>query len=324
MVTDSRNERRVTIFGGSGFVGRHVVGALAKRGYRIRVAVRRPDLAGHLKPLGAVGQIHAVQANVRDRASVERAVVDAWAVINLVGILFQSGRQRFDAVHTQGARTIAEAAAAAGSRHLVHMSAIGADPKSPSAYGRSKAAGEANAKAAFPTAAIMRPSIIFGPEDHFFNRFAAMARISPVIPLVGAETRFQPVFVGDVAEAYAAALEDRAKPGEAYELGGPDVASFRALMEKMLAVIGRRRWIVSIPFPLAKLQASFLQMMPKPILTVDQVRQLARDNVVSEEAEASGRTLQGLGIDPRGMDPILPTYLSRFRKSGQFRSQINP
>jgi len=318
MTKISNSDRLVTVFGGSGFVGRHVVRALAQPGYRVRVAVRRPDLAGHLQPLGNVGQIHAVQANVRNRASIERAIAGAWAVINLVGILAESGRQRFAAVHDEGARAIAEAAAQAGVQHFVHMSAIGADPESPSAYARTKAAGEAGVKAAFPGAVIIRPSIIFGPEDAFFNRFAAMARLSPVVPLVGAKTRFQPVFVGDVAEAFLAAVEGRAKPGQTYELGGPEVATFRELMEKMLAVIERRRWIVSIPFLAAKCQAFFLQLLPKPPLTVDQVRQLARDNIVSEEATAAGRTLQGLGIEPHAMDPILPTYLYRFRKSGQF------
>ena len=318
MTKVSNSDRLVTVFGGSGFVGRHVVRALAQRGYRVRVAVRRPDLAGHLQPAGEVGQIHAVQANVRNRASIERAAAGAWAVINLVAILYESGRQRFAAVHEQGARAVAEAAAAAGARHFVHMSAIGADPDSNSAYARTKAAGEAAVKAAFPGAVIIRPSFIFGPEDEFFNRFAAMARVSPVLPLVGANSRFQPVFVGDVAEAFLAALEGRAKPGQVYELGGPDVATFRELMEKMLAVTGRRRWIVSIPFLVAKFQAIFLQLLPKPPLTVDQVRQLARDNIVSDEAAAAGRTLQGLGIEPHAMDPILPSYLYRFRKSGQF------
>lgn len=322
MAKDANNDRLVTVFGGSGFVGRHVVRALARRGHRVRVAVRRPDLAGHLQPLGNVGQIAAVQANVRDRTSAERAVAGAWAVINLVGILYESGRQRFAAVHEEGARAVAEAAAEAGAQHFVHMSAIGADPQSASVYARTRAAGEAGALAAFPGAVIMRPSFVFGPEDAFFNRFAAMARISPIIPLVGAGSRFQPVFVGDVAEAFIAAVDGRAKPGQVYELGGPEVVTFRELIKKILAITERRRLIVSIPFPLAKLQASFLQLLPKPPLTVDQVRQLARDNVVSAEAVAAGRTLQGLGIEAHAMDPILPTYLYRFRKTGQFRRHL--
>lgn len=321
MTRGPNSERLITVFGGSGFVGRHVVRALAQRGYRVRAAVRRPDLAGHLQPLGNVGQIAAVQANVRNRASVERAIGGAWGVINLVGILAESGRQRFAAVHDEGARTIAEAAAQAEVEHFAHMSAIGADPQSPSVYARTKAAGEEAVKAAFPKAVIIRPSIIFGPEDAFFNRFANMARFSPIIPLVGAKTRFQPVFVGDVAEVYLTAIEGRAKSGQAYELGGPEVATFRELMEKMLAIIERRRLILPIPFSIARIQASVLQLLPKPILTVDQVKQLARDNVVSEDATAACRTLEGLGIEPRAMDTILPVYLYRFRRSGQFGPQ---
>ncbi|HSM39251.1 MAG TPA: complex I NDUFA9 subunit family protein, partial [Afifellaceae bacterium] len=244
MTRGPNSERLITVFGGSGFVGRHVVRALAQRGYRVRAAVRRPDLAGHLQPLGNVGQIAAVQANVRNRGSVERAIGGAWGVINLVGILAESGRQRFAAVHDEGARTVAEAAAQAEVEHFSHMSAIGADPESPSVYARTKVAGEEAVKAAVPKAVIIRPSIIFGPEDAFFNRFANMARFSPVIPLVGAKTRFQPVFVGDVAEAHLTAIEGRAKSGQAYELGGPEVATFRELMEKMLAIIERRRVIL--------------------------------------------------------------------------------
>lgn len=310
----------VTVFGGSGFVGRHVVRALARAGWRVRVAVRRPDLAGFLRPLGAVGQIHSVQANIRDMGSVERAVEGAAAAVNLVGILFQQGRQTFDAVHAEGAGAIARAAREAGATRLVHMSAIGADAASPARYGRSKAAGEAAVRDAFPAAAILRPSIVFGPEDAFFNRFAAMACISPVLPLVGADTRFQPVFVGDVAAAVAAAVDGAARDGVTYELGGPEVATFRALMERMLEVIGRRRVILPLPFALARLQAALLQLLPSPLLTVDQVRLLARDNIVSEEAAREERTLAGLGVTAQAMGPILPGYLYRFRKTGQFRA----
>jgi NADH dehydrogenase len=320
MTSFSNKDRLVTVFGGSGFVGRHVVRALAREGYRIRVAVRRPDLAGFLQPLGAVGQIHVVQANVRDRASVERALAGSWAVVNLVGILFQTGAQRFDAVHAIGAKNIAEAAAAAGVEHLVHQSAIGADAESDSLYARSKAEGEANVLEAFRHAVITRPSIIFGPEDQFFNRFAAMARMTPVIPLVGAETKFQPVFVGDVAAAIVAALQGRAKGGKVYELGGPEVASFRELIARMAKVIGRQRLIVSLPFPIAKFNAAFLQMLPNPLLTLDQVRQLAHDNVVSKKAISGHRTLSDLGIEPRDLDAIIPSYLYRFRKAGEFSS----
>ncbi len=238
----------VTVFGGSGFLGRHVVRALAKRGYRIRVAVRRPDLAGHLQPLGRVGQIHAVQANLRYPASVEAAARDADVLVNLVGILFERGRQRFDAVQAFGAEAVALAAAAFGAR-LVHVSAIGAGEKAPSHYARSKAMGEKLALAAVPSAVVLRPSIVFGPEDDFFNKFASLARFVPALPLVGGgHTRFQPVFAGDVASAVAAAIEGRAKAGQIYELGGPEAKSFKELMQFVLATIERRRLLVPIPF----------------------------------------------------------------------------
>ena len=314
-MTVSSGEGLVTIFGGSGFVGRHVVRALARRGYRIRVAVRRPDLAFHLQPIGSVGQIHAVQANVRNRASVDRAVAGADAVINLVGILCESGRQRFDAVQDFGARAVAQAAAKAGADKLVQISAIGADADSDSAYARSKAAGEAGALAAFPGAVIIRPSVVFGPEDHFFNQFAAIARFSPVVPVLGT-AKFQPVFVGDVAEAIACTIDGRAAAGTVYELGGPEVATFHDLMELMLEVIGRRRLLVPVPLGVARLKATFLQLLPKPLLTVDQVRLLGHDNVVSDAALRDRRTLEGLGIEPRSMRIILPTYLERFRPVG--------
>jgi uncharacterized protein YbjT (DUF2867 family) len=311
-------ETLVTVFGGSGFVGRHVVRALAKRGYRIRVAVRRPELAGFLQPLGRVGQIHAVQANVRYPASVEAAVRGSDVVVNLVGILSERGRQRFDAVQASGAEAVAQAARAAGAR-LIHQSAIGADADSPSRYARTKAAGERAALAAVPSAVITRPSVVFGPEDDFFNRFAALARMSPALPLIGGGlTRFQPVFVGDVAAAIATAVDGQAKPGTVYELGGPDVQTFRELMEYLLTVIERRRLLVPLPFAMAKLQAALLQLLPKPPLTPDQVELLRTDNVVSDAARRQGRTLQDLGIDPTAIATIVPTYLWRFRKTGQF------
>jgi NADH dehydrogenase len=307
-----------TVFGGSGFLGRHLVRALARRDYRIRVAVRRPDLAGHLQPLGRVGQIHAVQANVRYPDSVAAAVRHAEVVINLVGVLFERGRQRFPAVHVAGADAIARAAAAAGAR-MIHVSAIGADANSPSGYARTKAAGEAAVRAAVPAATIFRPSILFGPEDDFFNRFAAMARLSPVLPLVGGgHTRFQPVFVGDVAEAMARAVDGTLAPGTTCELGGPEVKTFRELMEFVLATTGRRRLLLPLPFPLATLQATFLQFLPKPPLTPDQVKLLRADNVVSPDAERERRTLPGVGIAPATIEAIVPTYLWRFRKRGQF------
>lgn len=320
MTKQSNADLLITVFGGSGFLGRHVVRALAKRRYRIRVAVRRPDLAGFLQPLGSVGQIHAVQTNVRYPASVEQALRDAGGAINLVGILFERGRQRFETVQYLGAENIARAAADSGVR-LAHVSAIGADENSLSRYARSKALAEKAVLAAAPGATIFRPSVIFGPEDHFFNRFAALARISPALPLIGGgHTRFQPVFAGDVAEAIADAIDGKTKPGTIYELGGPEVLSFRELMEYVLATIERKRLLISLPFALSKLKATFLQFLPNPPLTPDQVELLKRDNVVSPQAKAEGRTLEGLGIDPTTIEAIVPTYLWRFRKTGQFRT----
>lgn len=313
------NGKLVTVFGGSGFLGRHVVRALARRGYRVRVAVRRPDLAEHVQPLGAVGQIMPVQANLRHRWSVDRAVEGADAVVNLVGVLYEAGAQTFDAVQDFGARAVAEAARAAGIDRVVHVSAIGADPASTSAYARSKAAGEAGVLETVPGAVIVRPSIVFGPEDGFFNRFAGMARMSPVLPLVGGgETRFQPVFVGDVAEVIARAVDGELTAGAVYELGGPEVRSFKGCLELMLKVIRRNRILAPIPFGLARIKARVLQLLPNPLLTVDQVELLKSDNVVSEAARAEGRTLEGLGIEPRTMAAILPTYLERFREHGQY------
>ncbi|MFN3658440.1 MAG: complex I NDUFA9 subunit family protein [Pseudolabrys sp.] len=321
MTARSPYDTLVTVYGGSGFLGRHVVRALAKRHYRIRVAVRRPELAGHLQPLGRVGQIHAVQANLRDTASVNAAARDADVLINLVGILFERGRQRFDAVHTYGAEQVALAATAQGAR-MVHVSAIGADENSTAHYARSKAAAEKLVLSAQPRAVVMRPSIMFGPEDDFFNRFAALARMSPVLPLIGGGlTRFQPVFVGDVAAAIADAVDGNARAGAIYELGGPDVRTFKELMQYVLATIERKRLLVPMPFFVAKAQASVLQFLPKPLLTPDQVELLRTDNVVSEQAAAERRTLQGLGIEPEPIEAIVPSYLWRFRKTGQFRTQ---
>jgi NADH dehydrogenase len=309
----------VTVFGGSGFVGRHVVRALAKRGWRVRVAVRRPDLAGHLQPLGGVGQIMAVQANLRYPESVARAVEGADAVVNLVGILFETGRQRFGSVQADGARAVAAACRQAGIGRLVHMSAIGADADSPAEYARSKAAGERAVLAEVPSATILRASIIFGPEDNFFNQFAALARVLPALPLIGGgETRFQPVYVGDVAEAVALGVEGKTGAGRVIELGGPAVRSFRQILEYILAETGRNRLLVPIPFPLAELQGKMLGMLPKPLLTRDQVLMLKTDNVVSEAAVREGRTLLGLGLTPTSIEAIVPGYLYRFRAAGQF------
>ena len=313
----------VTVFGGSGFVGRNVVRALCKRDYRIRVAVRRPELAGYLQPLGKVGQIHAVQANLRYPASVEAAMRDSHVAINLVGILTEGGAQTFDAVQGRGAGAVAKAAGAVGAR-MVHVSAIGADENSPSRYARAKAAGEKAVLSATPAATIMRPSIVFGPEDQFTNRFAALARMSPMLPLIGGGvTRLQPVYVGDVATAVADAVDGKAKAGATYELGGPEVLTMREIMEIILATIERRRMLVSLPFGLAKWQALLLQFAPGPLkLTPDQVELLRSDNVVSDAAKAAGLTLEGLGVAPDSLEAIAPQYLWRFRAAGQFQRII--
>jgi NADH dehydrogenase len=330
MTAQSNSDTLITIFGGSGFLGRHLVRALAKQEYRIRIAVRRPDLAGHLQPLGRVGQIHAVQANVRHRPSVVAAVRGSDVVVNLVGILFESGRQRFDAVQSFGAEGIALAAAAHNAR-MVHVSAIGADENSSAAYARAKRRGEQLVLAATPEAVIFRPSILFGPNDDFFNRFGSLAQLSPVLPLVGGgHTRFQPVFAGDVAEAITKAVGGETKPGAIYELGGPEVFTFKELMEFVLTTIERRRLLVPLPFGLAKLQAAVfelvsklpLRFLSKPLLTRDQVELLRYDNVVSDTARRDGRTLEGLGIAPRSVAAIVPTYLWRFRKAGQFHDRV--
>jgi NADH dehydrogenase len=313
-----------TVFGGSGFVGRYIVWSLARRGYRVRAAVRRPDLAGHLQPMGVVGQIHAVQANLRFADSVVRAVEGADVVINAVGILAPSGAQSFEAVHAEGARRVAKAAREADARRLVHISAIGADAKSRASYARTKAAGEQAVLEEFPSAIIVRPSIVFGAEDQFFNRFAALARISPFLPLIGGgRTKFQPVFVGDLGQAVANAAIDTGEAGTIYELGGPQVLSFRELLEATLRYASRRRLLLPMPFWLAKLQAALTWPLPNALrpITVDQVRLLQSDNVVSEAAKREGRTLEALGVSPAAsIDAVVPEYLERFRPKGQFSS----
>lgn len=322
MTARSPYDTLVTVYGGSGFLGRHVVRALAKRHYRIRVAVRRPELANHLQPLGRVGQIHAVQANLRNGASVEAAARDAHVLVNLVGILQEGGRQKFNAVHAFGAEQVALAANEHGAR-MVHVSAIGADENSSGLYGRSKAAAEGLVRAAQPGAVIFRPSIMFGPEDDFFNRFASMARFLPMLPLIGGgETRFQPVFAGNVAAAIADAVDGKTRAGTTYELGGPEVKTFKELMEFVLKTIERKRILVSLPFFAARMQATFLQFAPPPLtLTPDQVEMLRADNVVSDAAMQESRTLQGLGIEPETVEAIVPSYLWRFRRTGQFKSR---
>jgi NADH dehydrogenase len=311
----------VTVFGGSGFIGRHVTQRLARAGCRVRVAVRRPNEALFVRPYGVVGQVEPVQANVRDDASTRRAIAGADAVVNCVGILVETGKQRFEAVVAEGAGRVARLAAEQGATRVVQVSAIGADPGSDSAYARAKAAGEAAVAAAFPGAVILRPSIVFGPGDAFFNRFAAMARLSPVLPLVGPDTRFQPVYVDDVATAASTAVTAGAPPG-IYELGGPEVASFRELMQRLLRVIERRRLLLALPAWAARGTASafdFLQrasvgLFTNTILTEDQLRQLARDNLVAP----GGRGFEAFGIAPTAMDAVLESYLYAYRPHGQF------
>jgi NADH dehydrogenase len=324
----TRTNQLVTVFGGSGFIGRHVVRALAQRGWRVRVAVRRPDLAFHLQPLGKVGQIHAVQANLRYPDSVAHALRDAAAAVNLVGILQEQGAQGFDAIQHLGAQTVAKAVREAGLDVFVHTSAIGADPAGTSLYARTKAFGEAAVRQVFPGAIIVRPSVVFGPEDQFFNRFAAMARFLPALPLIGGgQTKLQPVFAGDVATAIALALGGKATQGTTYELGGPEVATLRQINEFVLKVTGRRRWLVPISFERAKPLASVTETFTKLSLglypellriTKDQVDLLHHDNVVSALAVTEGRTLRGLGIMPEPFETFVPSYLYRYRKTGQF------
>ncbi|HRD75645.1 MAG TPA: complex I NDUFA9 subunit family protein [Hyphomicrobiaceae bacterium] len=320
-MAESGNGKLVTIFGGSGFVGRYAVRALARRGWRVRAAVRRPDLAGHLQPMGGVGQIHAVQANLRYPESLARAVEGADAVVNLVAILSKSGKQTFDAVNTAGARTVAKAVREARCKSLVHVSAIGAARNAASNYARSKGAGEQAVLEEYPGAVILRPSLIFGPEDDFFPRFAAMARMAPMLPLIGPKARFQPVFVGDVAEAIANTVEGKAAPGAVYELGGPEVLTMRELLDRTQEWSGRNRPYLRLPFWLAKLGAALTAPLPNAMrpLTVDQVRLLQSDTIVSDAATADRRTLQGLGVAmPTAMSTVVPLYLEQFRPKGQF------
>ena len=303
---------RITVFGGAGFVGRYIVKRLAAAGAGVRVACRDPERAKFLKPAGGVGQVVPVQANLRYPDSVRAAVEGVDAAINCVGVLVSRGPQSFGAIHAVGAREVASAAAEAGVRQLVHISAIGAEAESTAAYARSKAAGEAAVREAFPDAAILRPSLIIGPEDDFFNRFALLARLLPALPLVGGGfTRFQPAYVGDVADAAVAAL-DRA--GGLFELGGPKVYSFRQLMELLLEEIGRKRLLVPVPFAVMQAKAAFIQFVPGAPITPDQVESLKYDNVVSEGAAGFAE----LGIEPTDIETVIPTYLDRFRIRGRF------
>ena len=312
--------RRVTVFGGAGFIGRHVVRRLAQRGDRVTVVARHE--APYLQPMGDVGQIVVLQGSIRNAVLIAKAVADADAVINLVGILNEAGRQRFEAVQHEAAGRIAEAAAAAGARRLVQTSAIGADPQSPSRYATSKGRGEQAVRAAFPAATILRPSIVFGPEDHFFNRFAEMGRQLGALPLIGGgKTRFQPVYVGDVADAALAALDRPDGAGQTYELGGPEVLSFRQLMERLLAEIRRPDIrLIPLPFVLARLMALFAEFAPGKPMTSDQITLLRRDNIVSGNA----LTLHDLDIRPTALGEILPSYLARYRPEGWFSAWQQP
>ncbi len=310
----------VTIFGGSGFIGRYVARRMAKEGWRVRVAVRRPNEALFVKPYGVVGQVEPIFCNIRNDASVDAALAGADAVVNCVGILANDGKNTFESVQTEGAARIARLAAARGIERMVHVSAIGADPDSDSAYARTKAEGEAAVLAEMPDAVILRPSIVFGAEDEFFNRFAGMTRFGPILPVVGADTRFQPVYVDDVARAAVAGVLGDAVPG-VYELGGPDVSTFRELMQQMLGIIRRRRLILNLPFPIAGVMAlgfdvanaASFGLIPAQI-TRDQVRNLARDNVVADDAKG----FANLGIQATSLEAVLPEYLWRFRPSGQY------
>lgn len=326
------SEKIVTLIGGSGFIGRHIVRTLAKRGYRIRVACRRPDLAGHVQPLGTPGQIMPVQANVRFPASLAAVCDGAYAVVNLTGVLATSGSQSFDAIHVFGAEASARAAKAAKTQVFIQMSALGADADSGSEYGRTKAAGEARAKAAFPGAIVLRPSIVFGPEDNFFNQFAGLSRLAPALPLIGGgHTKFTPLFVGDLAEAVARLIDTGEASGKTFELGGPEAFSFKQLLEFTLETIGRKRLLIPVPWTVAKIlgsvlgilnndfvRMSSLGLLPKAPLTADQVELLKTDNVVSEAATREGRDLVGLGITGQSIQGIVPSYLYRYRKAGQF------
>jgi uncharacterized protein YbjT (DUF2867 family) len=310
-------EKLATVFGGAGFIGRYLVQRLARAGWRIRIPARNPDAALFLKPLGDVGQIVPMAANIRNELSVRRAIEGAGAVFNLVGILSERGRQSFDAVHREGAERIARISAEMGAERLLHISALGADPQSPSAYARSKAAGEVAVRNAFPGATLFRPSIVFGPEDDFFNRFARMSRMLPALPLIGGgKTRFQPVYVGDVADAMVTALADPKTMGQIFELGGPQTYSFRELMEILLAEIRRKRWLVPVPFAVAAVQGAVLSLLPNPPLTRDQVKLLKRDNVVSGLFAG----LTELGVRATALEAVIPTYLDRFRPGGWYAS----
>src|SRR5216683_2691732 len=308
-------QHRVAILGGAGFIGRYAVKRLAERGDVLTVGGRTASAAKYLKLKGDVGQVGLVNLSIADQTLLPAFVANNNAVVNLVGILHESGSQRFDLLHHVMPARLARLAREAGADRFVHISAIGADPRSTSAYARTKAAGEEAVRDAFPTATILRPSVVFGPEDQFFNRLATLAMISPVVPLIGGgETRFQPVYVGDVADAVVRCIDDSTTAGRTYELGGPKIYSFRALIELLLAEIRRKRVLIDLPFGVAGLQARLMSLLPNPPLTPDQVELLKRDNVVSSGA----LTLATLGITPTPVEAILPTYLDRFRRGGWY------
>lgn len=309
----------ITVFGGSGFIGSQVVQVLARRGWRIRVAVRRPDRAWKLQTAGHVGQIQAVRCDATDFDQVAAALHGADAAINLIGILYEAGARSFEALHVEAARNIATACAAARVDRLVHMSAIGASPEAASDYARTKAAGEMAAREAKPDTVVVRPSIVFGAGDGFLNRFAAMATMAPALPLIGGgHTRFQPVYVGDVAEAIVRAVERRDAAGRTFELGGPEVMTMEEVLKLVLRETRRRNGLIPLPFFAARMIGSFAQLTAlvgiPPVLTRDQVVSLESDNVVAEGAEG----LEALGVEPTGIEAIAPSYLWRYRRGGQF------
>ncbi|MCF6306254.1 MAG: complex I NDUFA9 subunit family protein [Rhodobacteraceae bacterium] len=309
----------VTIFGGSGFLGRYIAQRMAHQGWRVRVAVRRPNEAMFVQTYGQVGQVIPIQANIRDDASTRAAIAGADVVVNCVGILAENSRQKFDSVQGDGAARIAKISAESGISKFIHISSIGADAESDSKYLRSKAAAEAAVSAAIPDAVILRPSVMFGAEDRFFNKFGTMSRYFPILPMVGADSRFQPVYVDDVAAAAVAAINTDASG--IYELGGPDVETFRELMQRMLRAVRRKRFLINLPFGIARINAFFIELWRKAtlgivplVLTRDQVKMLQHDNVVSDDA----KTLADLGVDPTAMDAVLDSYLYRFRPQGQY------
>jgi uncharacterized protein YbjT (DUF2867 family) len=318
VLVSTHSDRLVTVFGGSGFIGRQLVRSLAKRGYRVRVACRRPDLAGHVVPLGTPGQIALMQANVRFPQSLAAACEGAFAVVNATGTDISSGSQSFEAILVFGAEAIAKAAKAAKASVLITVSGIGADSNGGSAAARAKGQGEAAAARAFHGAIAVRPSVVFGPDDRFFNKMASLARFAPALPVIGGDTKVQPVFVGDVAEAIATLIDRGAADGKAYELGGPTVETLRGLMQFVLATTQRKRLLLPLPWGFAKVMAALVGWLPGAPITSDQVEMLKTDNVVSAAAEADMRDLAGLGITPRSYSAIVPSYLYRFRKEGQF------